>query len=51
MMHSQEYFDKQYPTPSAHPVDPTLKFLSYLLEEFGDEWGNKWMFHYRSTHT
>jgi glutathione S-transferase len=22
-------------------------FVSVLLEEFGDEWGNKWMFHYR----
>jgi glutathione S-transferase len=22
-------------------------FVSALLEEFGDEWGNKWMFHYR----
>ena len=21
--------------------------MSVLLEEFGDEWGNKWMFHYR----
>ena len=35
------------PTPSIHPDDPTLKFLSQLIEEFGDEWGNKWMFHYR----
>jgi glutathione S-transferase len=23
------------------------RFVSYLLEEFADEWGNKWMFHYR----
>ena len=34
------------------PVDPPEStrwpaFLSALLEEFGDEWGNKWMFHYR----
>jgi glutathione S-transferase len=33
--------------PSLIPEDPTLAFLSALLEEYGDEWGNKWMFHYR----
>ncbi len=39
--------EAQVPTPAIHPDDPTLKFLSQLIEEFGDEWGNKWMFHYR----
>ena len=29
------------------PSDPIAAFVSALLEEFGDEWGNKWMFHYR----
>ena len=24
-----------------------IVFKSTLIEEFGDEWGNKWMFHYR----
>ena len=33
--------------PSLRPDDPALAFLSALLEEYGDEWGNKWMFHYR----
>ncbi|NQV86472.1 MAG: glutathione S-transferase N-terminal domain-containing protein [Woeseiaceae bacterium] len=32
---------------SIHPADEVTHFLSCLLEEFGDEWGNKWMFHYR----
>jgi glutathione S-transferase len=29
------------------PDDPALAFISALLEEYGDEWSNKWMFHYR----
>ncbi|WP_025899570.1 glutathione S-transferase family protein [Sneathiella glossodoripedis] len=29
------------------PAEPTLAFLSYLLEEYADEWVNKPMFHYR----
>jgi glutathione S-transferase len=32
---------------SIHPAGEVTHFLSCLLEEFGDEWGNKWMFHYR----
>ncbi len=42
-----EKLEAVFPEPSIHPDDPTLAFLSALLEEFGDEWGNKWMFHYR----
>jgi glutathione S-transferase len=41
--------EKIYPLPSVHPDDPIAKFISILIEEFGDEWGNKWMFHYRWT--
>ncbi|MEO1036034.1 MAG: glutathione S-transferase family protein [Pseudomonadota bacterium] len=33
--------------PSIHPDDTVTYFLSCLLEEFGDEWANKWMFHFR----
>lgn len=33
--------------PSIVPGDSALAFLSVLLEEYADEWGNKWMFHYR----
>ena len=33
--------------PALRPDDPALAFLSALIEEYGDEWGNKWMFSYR----
>ncbi len=39
--------EKLFPEPSIDPDDPVADFFSALIEEFGDEWGNKWMFHYR----
>ena len=42
-----ERLDADFPEPSIHPDDPTLAFLSALIEEYGDEWGNKLMFHHR----
>ena len=42
-----EQVEAAHPQPSIHPSDPVAAFVSALLEEFGDEWGNKWMFHYR----
>ena len=36
-----------FPTPSVNPPDATVKFISALLEEYADEWGNKWMMHFR----
>ena len=39
--------EKLHPEPSIHPDDAVASFISALIEEFGDEWGNKWMFHYR----
>jgi glutathione S-transferase len=42
-----EAIEKLYPEPSIHPQDTVANFVSALIEEFGDEWGNKWMFHYR----
>ncbi len=32
---------------SVLPVDPALAFIDFLLEDFGDEWVTKYMFHYR----
>ena len=42
-----ERFEKEYPEPSLLPADSALAFLSALIEEYGDEWLNKPMFHYR----
>lgn len=42
-----ERFEASHPEPSMVPEDAALAFLSALLEEYGDEWANKWMFHYR----
>jgi len=42
-----EQIEGRVPTPSIHPPDAVAAFVSALVEEFGDEWGNKWMFHYR----
>jgi glutathione S-transferase len=42
-----ERLEERFPEPPLQPADPSLAFLSALLEEYADEWGNKWMFHYR----
>lgn len=42
-----EKMEQVFPDPSVHPDDSTLAFLSALIEEYGDEWGMKLMFHHR----
>lgn len=39
--------EDEYPGRSVIPDDPAAAFLNYLLEDYGDEWLTKAMFHYR----
>ena len=39
-----DQMEKLFPEPPIHPSG-VAGFISALIEEFGDEWGNKWMFH------
>lgn len=39
--------EEMYAGRSVVPSDPALAFIDYLLEDFGDEFVTKYMFHYR----
>lgn len=39
--------ESMYEGRSVLPTDPAVAFIDYLLEDFGDEWCTKYMFHYR----
>ena len=39
--------ESKFKSRSTIPSNPVLRFLNYLLEDYGDEWGTKFMFHYR----
>ena len=40
-------FEENYPGRSVLPKDSALNFINFVLEDFGDEWCTKFMFHYR----
>ena len=40
-------FEREFKGRSVVPPDPVTAFIDYLLEDFGDEWLTKAMFHYR----
>ncbi|MCR9213873.1 MAG: glutathione S-transferase family protein [Proteobacteria bacterium] len=42
-----EKMEERFPEKPIQPPSETLAYLSTLLEDYGDEWVNKPMFHYR----
>ncbi len=42
-----ETLELRFRQPSIHPPEAAAAFLSAVIEEYADEWGNKPMFHYR----
>ena len=41
------HLENEFSLRRVIPSDPKLNFLNYVLEDFGDEWVTKYMFHYR----
>jgi len=41
------FLDGAYPARRLRPADPALHLIDLLLEDYGDEWLSKCMFHYR----
>jgi glutathione S-transferase len=43
-------FEREYSGRSVLPTDPVIRFIDFLLEDYGDEWLTKCMFHFRWAH-
>ena len=41
------FLENTYQDRPLRPTDPALRFLDLLIEDYGDEWLSKCMFHYR----
>lgn len=44
------HLESVYPQRSLLPTDPVVRFLDHLIEDYGDEWLTKVMYHYRWHH-
>ena len=42
-----DFLEAEYPQRRLRPADGALRFLDLLIEDYGDEWLSKCMFHYR----
>lgn len=42
-----DHLEGLYPDRALRPADPALRLLDLLIEDYGDEWLSKCMFHYR----
>ena len=43
--------EENYSARSLLPADPVIGFFDHLIEDYGDEWVTKMMYHYRWHHT
>ena len=43
--------EENYSARSLLPTDPVIGFFDHLIEDYGDEWVTKMMYHYRWHHT
>tara|TARA_Y100000590_G_scaffold454719_1_gene601992 strand:+ start:2811 stop:3695 length:885 start_codon:yes stop_codon:yes gene_type:complete len=43
--------EENYSARSLLPTDPVVGFFDHLIEDYGDEWVTKMMYHYRWHHT